>query len=163
LGKNVKKILRTFVLVVIAVILAIAGLAVLVQYPNYKRAKRDFALLSNENRLSSTLFTALKGRDGLRVDLGETIAIPWDRLFIVAPYTPLDVARKELPGEWFSRDHDNIDRRDDICVLAFFDGSHLAARLSVPRGVGDFANAVKNGGYFRKDAIFSMVGGRAIP
>jgi hypothetical protein len=155
--------LRTFVFVVTAVFLAGAGVVLLVQYPNYKRARQVLGLLSQENRLSSALLAALKREDGLRIDLGKVIAIPWDRLFIVAPYTPLEVARKEVPGEWSSRDHDNIDRRDDICVLAFFDGSHLAARLSVPRKIGDFANAVKNGGYLRKDAIYSMVGWRAVP
>jgi hypothetical protein len=36
------------------------------------------------------------------------IAISWDRLFIVAPYTPLEVARKEVPGET-TRSRDRVE------------------------------------------------------
>ena len=157
------RILRTFLIATVVVVLAIAGLVILVQYPSYKRAKQVHELRSKQDRLSAALSAAFRDGDDIRVDLGKVISLPWDRVFVVAPYTPFETARRKMPGEWSTSDHDRIHERDDICILAFFDRSQLVARFSVPRRTADFASVVRDGGYGRKDTVFSIRSGRVLP
>jgi len=152
---------RNAMLVAGAVGLA-AVAAVGVQYPNYKRAKRDAELMRNENRVESLISREIARGDGTRVDLDKLVDLPWNRVYVLAPYTTFESARREMPGAWCLRDHAGIDLRDDICILAFYEGSKLVARIPQPRALGDFSGAVRQGGYPRGAARFRLAGGRAV-
>jgi hypothetical protein len=138
---------RWYILGLVAIGLLCGAVAVVVPRKNFSHAiAEDF-----------------RRGDGAKVDLGRLVDVRWDRMFVLTPYTPLEEAQRELPGPWSESDHDGLDMRDDICVLAFFDGPRLASRVTHLRGRGDFAAAGRKGGYRRSEAVFEVRGGRLLP
>ncbi|HVZ89365.1 MAG TPA: hypothetical protein VHG72_20545 [Polyangia bacterium] len=117
----------------------------------------------NQEKFSDVIAREVRKGDGTKVDLGRLIDVPWDRMFVFAPYTSLKDAQKVLPGAWSAADHDGLEMRDDICVLAFFDHARRAVRVTQPRGSGDFAGAVRKGGYSRSEAVFEVSRGHLVP
>jgi hypothetical protein len=83
-------------------------------------------------------------------------------MFILPPYTPFETAQRELPGPRYLTEHEGLESRDDVCVLAFFDRQKLVARITQSRRVGDFSAFGKPGGYARKDAVFVLSSGRLV-
>ena len=118
---------------------------------------------AHQEKFSDVIAREVGKGDGTKVDLGRLVDTPWDRMFVFAPYTSLKSAQKVLPGAWSAADHDGLEMRDDICVLAFFDRSKRVARVTQPRGSGDFAGAVRKGGYARSEAIFEVSRGHLVP
>ncbi len=117
----------------------------------------------NQEKFSDVIAREVSKGDGTKVDLGRLVDMPWDRMFVFAPYTSLKSAQKVLPGAWSDADHDGLEMRDDICVLAFFDHTKRVVRVAQPRGAGDFAGAVRKGGYSRSEAIFKVSRGHVVP
>ena len=152
-----------FAVAIVGLVAGLMGLVILVQYPSFERAKRYTELRDSHDRLSRALYMALRSKDGARIDLGTIVGMPWDQVFIFAPYTPFDAAQRGLPGTWSPSDHDDLHERDDICILAFFDHERLVDRFSLPRADGDFAGVAKEGGYPRHNAVFSIQGRRVVP
>src|SRR5579871_5747229 len=158
---------RNAMLVAGAVGLA-AVAAVGVQYPNYKRAKRDAELMRNENRVESLISREIARGDGTRVDLDKLVDLPWNRVYVLAPYTTFESARREMPGAWCLRDHAGIDLRDDICILAFYEGSKLVARIPELSGTSrvQFAKVgtreARRGFVSRADGPCTMLANRAL-
>jgi hypothetical protein len=153
---------RRAILVAVASVASAAGVLALVQYPSYKRARRDVDLIRNERRVAVVMSHEIARGDGTRLDLGKLVDLPWNRVYVLAPYTAFESAQQEMPGAWYTRDHAGIDIRDDICILAFFDGTKLVARLPQPRVPGDFSGAVRKGGYTRSAACFRLTGGQVV-
>lgn len=151
-----------FALTIVGVVVGLLGLVILVQYPSYRRAKQYTQQREDHARLSRMLYMALKSKDGARVDLGRAVGIPWDRLFILAPYTSFEAAQRALPGPWYPSDHDGLHRRDDICVLAFFNQDKLVERVSLQRVDVDFSELAREGGYGREEAVFFVRKGRVV-
>jgi len=158
----VTKTRTTLAVASIGLVVGMLGLVFLVQYPSYQRAKRDFQRREDHDRLSRALHAALKSKDGVRIDLGVVVGIRWDRMFVLAPYTSYEAAQRELPGAWYPTDHDSLQQRDDISILAFFDHDRLMERFSVARAHRDFADLAKEGGYARGEAVFSIREGRVV-
>ena len=119
--------------------------------------------LGHQEKFSDLIAREVSKGDGTKVDLGRLVDVSWDRLFVFAPYTSLTSAQKVLPGAWSAADHDGLETRDDICVLAFFDHTKRVVRVAQPRGSGDFAGAVRKGGYSRSEAIFEVSRGHLVP
>jgi hypothetical protein len=117
----------------------------------------------NQERFSDVIAREVSKGDGTKVDLGRLIDLPWDRMFVFAPYTSLKSAQKVLPGGWSAADHEGLEMRDDICVLAFFDHAKRVTRVTQPRRTGDFAGALRNGGYSRSEAVFEVSKGHLVP
>src|SRR5437667_5109429 len=103
---------RTATLTVLGGLGAIFSIAALVQYPSYRRAKRDYALMRTERRFAGSLDRELRRGDGARLDLDALIDVAWDRMYVLRPYTTFESARGSLPGPWYLRDHDGLDARD---------------------------------------------------
>jgi hypothetical protein len=116
-----------------------------------------------QEKFSDVIAREVGKGDGTKIDLGRLVDVSWDRMFVFAPYTSLKSAQKVLPGAWSAVDHDRLQMRDDICVLAFFDRTKRVVRVTQPRGSGDFAGAVRKGGYARSEAIFEVSRGRLVP
>jgi hypothetical protein len=154
--------LRKAMLVTVVAVALCAAVVAIVQYPSYERAKRDFDVLRNERRVAAMISQAIGRGEGTLLDLDKLVDLPWNRVYVLAPYTTFESAQREMPGVWYTRDHDGIDVRDDICVLAFFDGAKLIARISQPRSPGDFSPAVRRGGYLRSEARFRLSGGQVM-
>ena len=118
--------------------------------------------MRNERRVAEMMSRAIGRSNGALLDLNKVVDLPWNRVYVLAPYTTFASAEREMPGAWYLRDHDGIDVRDDICVLAFFDGAKLVARISQPRVPADFSRAVRPGGYPRSEARFRLTGGQFV-
>jgi hypothetical protein len=117
----------------------------------------------NQEKFSDVITREVSKGDGTKIDLGRLVDVSWDRMFVFAPYTSLKSAQRVLPGTWSAADHDGLEMRDDICVLAFFDHTKRVVRVTQPRDGGDFAGAVRKGGYSRSEAIFEVSRGRLVP
>jgi hypothetical protein len=151
-----------FALTVVGVVVGLLGVVIFVQYPSYRRAKQYTQEREEHARLSRMLYMALKSKQGARVDLGRAVSAWWDRLFILAPYTAYEATQRSVPGAWHSSDHDGLDRRDDICVLAFFNQDKLVERLSIQRADVDFSELARERSYGREEAVFFVREGRVV-
>src|SRR5580698_4994728 len=97
---------RAVVLTGLGAVACFFGVAVVIQYPSYRRAKRDVERGWNGCRFATVVSAELHRGDGTRLDLGRLVSLPWDRVYVLAPYTAFESARGAMPGPWYPRDHD---------------------------------------------------------
>ena len=79
---------------------------------------------------------------GQVLSLDKVVLLPWDRVVLVGPYTPTSLVQQATGGAVPAElERIEIDRRDDINVLIFMQGSKASAAVALPRRVADFDKA----------------------
>ena len=78
------------------------------------------------------------------LDLGVIADFSWDSLLIITPYANFDDTEKNFNIDLSRTEHVNIESRDDINQLIFYDKGEPARMVEYPRIPGDFAgNEIK--------------------
>lgn len=115
----------------------------------------------SKSDLKETLFSVVAKKhgseDSVMVSLNELTDFQWQRMFIFAPYTPIQKIHKSLGFEWDRAEKTNIHMRDDICLLVFVSNNRVVQYFEYPRNHGDFSEIHVERGFAPSEALFEVV------
>lgn len=88
------------------------------------------------------------------VDLDKIAIFPWDRVFVVGPFTPREELRQRVAMPQVLLYGLRLEARDDTVVLIFAEGNKYSAHVPFPRAIADFAPSARPEPYRRPTARF---------
>ena len=113
---------------------------------------------SDFNETLSSMAVKKRGcEERVMVSLNKLTDFQWQRVFIFAPYTPVQKIYKSLGFEWEHAEKTNIHMRDDICLLVFVLNNRVVQYFEYPRNYGDFSKIHVKGGFAPSEALFEVV------
>lgn len=140
--------------VLVASLVFVLCLLAVVTVLNFLRQRASSA------RLQSTLIEAAQRvrSNGTteQVDLATAANFEWDRLYVIAPYTPMETVRGLVGASVPVRRLHRIDSRDDVVLLLFFRGKELVEDLPFPRAHADLLPLVRPSPYKRGGAAIEF-------
>ena len=106
------------------------------------------------NELHDAIRAVVARGEGTRLDLRSATPFEWERLYVFAPYTKLEVVEAELGFHWPDVIISGIDEADHFTLLVFVRGGEVVGWLQHPRYDGDFAALARPGGYAPAESVF---------
>jgi len=94
---------------------------------------------------------------GGTLEFKKIAAFKWTKVLILAPYTNIGRVQKEMNVNLKPIEHSDIDNRDDINQLIFFDDDKIIKMIEYPRSDGDFEQGLNAGFYSKDNAIFRIM------
>ena len=89
------------------------------------------------------------------LDFASITKFEWDSLLILTPYVSTKRLEKKLNINLLSIYHFNIEIRDDVSLILFYNQGRLTNMVAYPRYPGDFSNN-KNVFVKKKDAKYQI-------
>jgi hypothetical protein len=90
------------------------------------------------------------------IDFANITTFPWDRLYVVGPYTSPSKIDNVLGTFWLDSRFTTIASNDRITLLIFMNHGHVVRYFEYPRYLGDFVGAVTEKGYGYQEARFIL-------
>jgi hypothetical protein len=113
-----------------------------------------FGCQGPDHELARSIEASARHGDVAILDMSETAAFPWDRLFVFEPYTSSEEVERELGRSWWHSDR--IEMFDTFTLLVFVKGDRVVRFVDQPLGTG-FAGCSRKGGFPRESARFRCV------
>ncbi len=91
------------------------------------------------------------------LDVVRVMPFEWQKLYVFAPYTPIDDVEKALGFKWRAAKKTRINERDDITLLVFVIGRTVQDYIEHPRDAGDFSRLRSGYAYTPREGYFECV------
>jgi hypothetical protein len=105
-----------------------------------------------DHQLADRIGAEAQNREISLIKMSSLTDFPWENLFVFGPYTPAKTIEKALGFRW-SRSS-MIEAHDGFSLIVFVNSGEVVRFVKKPRVHGDFAEATREGGYFREQAVF---------
>jgi hypothetical protein len=85
------------------------------------------------------------------VEISDLTDVPWDKLFIFSPYTPVAKINSQLGYDWPEAEKTHIDSSDTFYLLVFVKDGKVIRNFKLPRRIGEFQGLDAAGNVFTHD------------
>lgn len=102
------------------------------------------------------IIRAVNEGGGEPLNMANMPAFTWDALHVFGPETPAGRQGEAADVPWYVRILVGLERRSDICLLAFTLGGEYRSHVVLPREKVDCGAAARGGPYPRERSLFRV-------